>query len=146
MKEGSMLGAAYRILLAEGKSMRFVDLWAAVKKEMEVSNLEEELYIGRFYTDLSLSGQFVVLGENVWDLRERHTYDKVHIEVKDVYSALDERDVDAVDAAENADYDKYVRGDVGDDDDSGEDDESGESGPKPREDAAELLGIKDGDY
>ena len=86
MKEGSMLEAAERALIAEGKELKFADLWGKVKADLEITPEEEEHRIGRFYTDLSMSGRFVVLGENVWDLRTRHTYDKVHIDVNDVYS------------------------------------------------------------
>lgn len=143
MKEGSMLDVAERVLTAEGKGMKFADLWAKVKEELEISLEEEEQRIGRFYTDLSMSGRFVVLADNTWDLRSRHTYDKVHIDVNDVYSDVDERDTDAVDAAEEAEYNEYVRGDSGnadDEEDQGEgEEETGDS--KPHESAAELLGI-----
>ena len=35
------------------------------------------------------TGRFVTLGENTWDLRSRHTFDKVHIDMNDVYSDVD---------------------------------------------------------
>jgi DNA-directed RNA polymerase subunit delta len=147
MKEGSMLDAAERVLTAEGKEMKFVDLWGQVKADLDISAEEESQRIGRFYTDLSMSGRFVVLGENVWDLRSRHTYDKVHIDVNDVYTDVDERDTDAVDEAEEAAYNEYVRGDAGNDDEEAPADGEEESGDsKPRESAAELLGIQGEDY
>ena len=95
---------------------------------------------------MSLSGTFVVLGENTWDLRVRHTYDKVHIDVNDVYSDVDERDTDAVDAAEEAEYNEYVRGDAGPivEDEEQSDEESSDS--RPRESAAELLGSQSDNY
>ena len=142
MKEGSMLEAAQRVLTAEKKEMKFADLWAKVKEELEISPEEEEARIGRFYTDLSMSGTFVVLGENVWDLRTRHTYDKVHIDVNDVYTDVEERDTDAVDAAEEAEYNEYVRGDTGGESEQTESDEDEEGEGKPRENAAELLGMQ----
>jgi len=146
MKEGSMLDSALHILEAEGKEMKFADLWAKVKEDLEISPEEENQRIGRFYTDLSLSGTFVVLGENTWDLRVRHTYDKVHIDVNDVYSDVDERDTDAVDAAEEAEYNEYVRGDAGPigEDEEQSDEESSDS--RPRESAAELLGSQGDNY
>lgn len=147
MKEGSMLEAAERVLTAEGSELRFVDLWAKVKEELEISPEEEEQRIGRFYTDLSMSGRFVVLGENVWDLRSRHTYDKVHIDVNDVYSDVDERDTDAVDEADEKEYNESVRGYVGGDDEEGGEEGDEEGGDnKPRESAAELLGIPGDNY
>ena len=146
MKEGSMLDAAFRALTAAGKEMSFADLWAKVKEDLDISEAEEAQRIGRFYTDLSLSGTFVVLAGNVWDLRIRHTYDKVHIDVNDVYSDVDERDTDAVDELEEAEYNASVRGGVSSDEDQeGEaDEDSGES--KPRENAADLLGIPGDNY
>jgi DNA-directed RNA polymerase subunit delta len=146
MKEGSMLDSALHILEAEGKEMKFADLWAKVKEDLEISPEEENQRIGRFYTDLSLSGTFVVLCENTWDLRVRHTYDKVHIDVNDVYSDVDERDTDAVDAAEEAEYNEYVRGDAGPigEDEEQSDEESSDS--RPRESAAELLGSQGDNY
>ena len=143
--KGSMLESAFNVLTAEGKEMKFADLWGKVKEDLEISAEEEERRIGHFYTDLSMSGDFVVLGENVWDLRSRHTYDKVHIDVNDVYSDVEERDTDAADAADEADYNKYVRGDIGDEEENPEGDEEG-GDTKPRENAAELLGIADDNY
>lgn len=140
-----MLESAFNVLTAEGKEMKFADLWGKVKEDLEISAEEEERRIGHFYTDLSMSGDFVVLGENVWDLRSRHTYDKVHIDVNDVYSDVEERDTDAADAADEADYNKYVRGDIGDEEENPEGDEEG-GDAKPRENAAELLGIADDNY
>ncbi|MBQ7244181.1 MAG: DNA-directed RNA polymerase subunit delta [Bacilli bacterium] len=145
MKEGSMLEAAERALIAEGKELKFADLWGKVKADLEITPEEEEHRIGRFYTDLSMSGRFVVLGENVWDLRTRHTYDKVHIDVNDVYSDVDERDNDSVEEAEENEYNESVRGYVPvDDENASDDDEEGDS--KPRESAAELLGIPGDNY
>lgn len=141
-----MLESAQRALTAEGKEMRFVDLWAKVKADLEISDEEEAQRIGRFYTDISMSGQFVVLGENIWDLRSRHTYDKVHIDVNDVYSDVDERDTDAVDAAEEAEYDASVRGGVSSEESRDEGGEEEESEPKPGENAAELLGMQNENY
>ena len=143
--KGSMLDSAFKVLTAEGKEMKFADLWAKVKEDLGITADEEERRIGHFYTDLSMSGDFVVLGENIWDLRSRHTYDKVHIDVNDVYSDVEERDTDAADAADEADYNKYVRGDIGDEEENPESEEEGGE-TKPRENAAELLGIPDDNY
>jgi len=142
--KGSMLDSAFKVLTDEGKEMKFADLWTKVKEDLQIAAEEEERRIGHFYTDLSMSGDFVVLGENIWDLRSRHTYDKVHIDVNDVYSDVEERDTDAADAADEADYNKYVRGDLGDEEEAPQDEE--ETDTKPRENAAELLGIPDDNY
>ena len=62
---------------------------------------EKASHIGALYTDLTLDGRFVTLTDNTWDLRSRHTYDKVHIDVNDVYSAIEEADDDKEEQDEN---------------------------------------------
>lgn len=139
-----MLEAAERALIAEGKELKFADLWGKVKADLEITPEEEEHRIGRFYTDLSMSGRFVVLGENVWDLRTRHTYDKVHIDVNDVYSEVDEGERDAEDAKEEAEYDASIQGTVVSDSDDEEaivDDGEAEAKSKESKEAAELVGM-----
>ncbi len=146
MKEGSMLEAAYRILLANGTDMKFPDLWAKIKEELDISAEEEKQRIGRFYTDLSLSGQFVVVVDNRWDLRSRHTYDKVHIDIGAVYSEVEESDNDVVDQAEEEEYNASIRGGVVPSDEGGSEGEEDESQPKPEANASELLGMQNDNY
>ena len=50
---------------------------------------------------MTLDGRFVLLGDNLWDLRNRHTFEKVHIDMKDAYNEendyqeeLDDEDMD----------------------------------------------------
>lgn len=88
----SLLDYAYDYLSRNKGQANFKELWAYVCKE---AGLDEETALKRvssFYTNLMLDGRFVTLGENIWDLRSRHTFDKVHIDMKDVYS-----DVEAID-------------------------------------------------
>ena len=140
MNKGSMIEAATAALTAAGKEMRFQDLWAKVREALEITDEEEAERIGHFYTDISLNGKFVVLANNTWDLRSRHTYDAVHIDVKDVYSDVEQSDNDAEDAAEEKAYNESVQGGIIEsDEEEGSDDEE----EKPSENAAELLGIKD---
>jgi DNA-directed RNA polymerase subunit delta len=35
---------------------------------------------------LCVDGRFVTLGNNTWDLRTRHTFDKVHIDMNEIYN------------------------------------------------------------
>jgi hypothetical protein len=49
-------------------------------------------YISNFYTNLTLDERFVLLEDNTWDLRERQSFDKVHIDMNDVYSEIDEEE------------------------------------------------------
>ena len=45
-----------------------------------------------FYTNITLDGRFITVGENNWDLRSRHKFSDVHIDMNDIY-ADDEEDV-----------------------------------------------------
>lgn len=82
---------AYRLMLKKKKERNFYDLWEEVKAELakvlepeEIVNVDED--ISFFYTNLTLDGRFVNVGENKWDLRERVTFDKVHIDMNDFYA------------------------------------------------------------
>lgn len=110
MKEGSMLESARAILEANGTSLKFADLWAKVKEDLEISAEEEYERIGHFYTDLSLSGEFVVLTDNCWDLRSRHKFDDVRSDVNAVYSDIEESDKDAEDKQEEDEYNESING------------------------------------
>ena len=45
-----------------------------------------------FYTNITLDGRFITVGENNWDLRSRHKFSDVHIDMNDIY-ADDEEEV-----------------------------------------------------
>ena len=66
---------------------------------------------------MMLDGRFVTLGENEWDLRSRHTFDKVHIDMKDVYSDVDTVEDDAEEAEEEKEYNQVFE-EPNDNDDS----------------------------
>ena len=139
MKNESMIETAAKILEAEGHGLAFSELWKKIVAELEISEEEIPNRIGHFYTDLSLDGNFVALTDNVWDLRKRHTYDKVHSDVNDVYSDVNESDMDEVDLAEEKDYNKSVEGLVGGDAASEEEEENDDSSND--NEAAELVGM-----
>ena len=111
MNKGSMIDHAIAIL-TEQKAMTFANLWAKVKEELEITPEEEADRIGHFYTDLSLSGQTILLPGNVWDLRQRHTFDELTLnkDVSDVYSAIEEKDQDEADAQDEKEYNESVQG------------------------------------
>ena len=81
---------AYRLMLKRKKERSFYDLWEDVKEELaklevidDMSTIDED--ISFFYTNLTLDGRFVNVGDNKWNLRERVTFDKVHIDMNDIY-------------------------------------------------------------
>ena len=142
----SMIEAAIAILTDNGEPMKFSDLWEKVTARLEIDEESANAKIGRFYTDLSFCGTVVVLSNNTWDLRARHTYDAVHIDVAEVYNEVeDTTDQDQVDAQENKEYDQSVQGSVAsiyEDDIDNEDEETNDTTSQRERDAAtEALGV-----
>ena len=76
----SNLDVAYEIV-KNVESISFNDLWNQVAEVQNYTEEEKATKVGKFYTNLILDGRFVNLGDNVWDLRERNTFDKVHIDM-----------------------------------------------------------------
>ena len=135
MNKGSMIDYAIAILTTQ-KAMTFAELWAKVKEELEITPEEEADRIGHFYTDLSLSGQTILLPGNVWDLRQRHTFDELTLnkDVYDVYSAIEEKDQDEADAQDEKEYNESVQGKAVLSDDEEPMDEGEEDSEKGNED------------
>ena len=91
MLNKSMLDIAYDIITAKNAPIAFKEMWEQIVKIQGLNEEDARKKISRFYTNLSLDGRFVTLGENMWDLRAHHTFDKVHIDMNDVY-----RDVETI--------------------------------------------------
>ena len=94
----SLLDYAFDCISQSKEPVNFKDLWAYVVTE---SGIDEARKISSFYTNLMLDGRFVTLGENNWDLRSRHSFDKVHIDMKDVYATVDEEEASGEDEDED---------------------------------------------
>ncbi len=111
----SFVNTAYDIVVKNGAELPFATLWNAVCEELGLSEEDRVNRVSYFYTQLTLDGRFVTLGENVWDLRIRHTFDKVHIDMNEVYSDdeeelefIPEEDIkDDVDRLTSEDDDEY---------------------------------------
>ena len=86
----SFVNTAYDIIVKNGSELPFATLWNAVCEELGLTEEDRVNRVSYFYTQLTLDGRFVTLGENVWDLRIRHTFDKVHIDMNEVYSDEEE--------------------------------------------------------
>ena len=105
----SLIEFAYEFVSSHEGSVNFTEIWNYVKEQSGLSEEDAAKKAGQFFTNMMLDGRFVTLGENEWDLRERHTFDKVHIDMKDVYSDDDEAsDVDAeeLDSEEIEEYEE----------------------------------------
>ena len=73
-----------------------------------------------------LDGRFVTLGENQWDLRVRHKYESVHIDMSEVYSDVETYDEDSEEEEEEAEYNSVFEDKQDKDDDLGSDEEESE--------------------
>ena len=100
----SLLDLAFDYVNASKGQVSFKDLWAYICQEAGLDEETAAKKVSSFYTNLLLDGRFVTLGENQWDLRSRHTFDKVHIDMKDVYSDVDTEDDDSEEIEEEEEY------------------------------------------
>jgi len=104
MSDKSLLDLAYDYVEKSKGSVTFKALWKAISKAKGYDEETANKKVSQFYTTLLLDGRFVTLGENKWDLRSRHTFDKVHIDMKDVYSDVEASDSDDVEEVEEKEY------------------------------------------
>ena len=81
----SNLDVAFEIVSKRDSAISFNELWDEIKKIQGIEDDAEGNHIAKFYTALSLDGRFITIGDNKWDLRTRYTFDKVHIDMNDVY-------------------------------------------------------------
>jgi DNA-directed RNA polymerase subunit delta len=128
----SLLDHAYDYVSGQNQPSKFQDIWAYCVKEAGLTPEEAAQKVSRFYTNLMLDGRFVTLGENQWDLRVRHKYESVHIDMSEVYSDVETYDEDSEEEEEEAEYnaafeeDKKKDADDSDDEESEEEEESNE--------------------
>ena len=92
MNEKSLLDYGYDVLSASKDPVKFIELF---NKALELSGLhlsesEIKTRMSKFYTQLSLDGRFITLTDNYWDLRSRHVFEKVHLDMIDAYSDEEE--------------------------------------------------------
>ena len=127
----SLIEIAYEFVAENKESVNFVKIWNHVKEVAGLSEEEANKKAGQFFTNMMLDGRFVTLGENEWDLRSRHTFDKVHIDMKDVYSDVDTVDDDSEEEEEEKEYNQAFEEREPEDndaqDDSDEDEEKSDS-------------------
>ena len=130
----SLLDHAYDYVSAQSQPSKFQDIWEYCVKEAGLSPEEADKKVSRFYTNLMLDGRFVTLGENQWDLRSRHKYETVHIDMSEVYSDVETYDEDSEEEEEEAEYNAVFEEDKKNTDDDLLSDEEEESEEEEKED------------
>lgn len=100
----SLINYAFDFISQQKEPTPFNKLWENVTLEAGLTAEEAASKVSRFYTNLLLDGRFITLGDNVWDLRTRHTFDKGHIDMRDVYSDVETTDIDTEEESEEKEY------------------------------------------
>ena len=107
MTQMSMVDVAYELMLKKKKEVEFSKLYKEVSEIKGFSEEEAEKRESLFYTNITMDGRFITVGENRWDLRERHKFESVHIDMNDIYADYqdDEEVEDGEDIEEYEDED-----------------------------------------
>lgn len=88
-KNESLVDVAHSVLSSQKDKIAFKSLFDKVCELAEISDEEKLEIVSNFFSNLSLDGRFVALKNNEWDLRSRQTYDKVHVDLNDVYDDIE---------------------------------------------------------
>ncbi|MBO5414294.1 MAG: DNA-directed RNA polymerase subunit delta, partial [Bacilli bacterium] len=67
----------YYLLEDSKKSINTADLFKKIIKLLELPESSFDAKIGDYYTALATDKRFILLEDGTWDLRSRHTSDKV---------------------------------------------------------------------
>lgn len=103
MLKRSMVEVGYELLVKKQGPQKFNKFWSEVSEVLGLEESEAGTYVSDFYTNLSLDERFVLLEDNTWDLRDRQSFDKVHIDMNDVYSEIDEEEKELKEGEEEDD-------------------------------------------
>ena len=120
MLKQAMVEVAYDLLSKKQGPQKFTRFWNEVSDVLSMSEEDRDLNVSKFYTKLTLDERFVLLEDNMWDLRERQSFDKVHIDMNDIYSEIEDEEKEL--AAEKEEEGFYDDEDLDSDVDAGEDD------------------------
>lgn len=110
------------LLLTEKGKMNTADIFHEIIRLLELPEATFSSKIGDFYTSLTTDKRFVMLEDGCWDLRSRHTSDKVLIKTDDEEEDLDEIKEDPEEEEKEIVEDDY---DSSDDDGEYEDTDDG---------------------
>lgn len=90
----SMIDVAYELMLKKKKAIDFQKLWKEVSEVKGYTQEEVDEKQSLFYTSITLDGRFITTGENKWDLRSRHKFEDVHIDMNDIYADPEEEEIE----------------------------------------------------
>ena len=112
------------ILEESKKSINTAELFKKIIKLLELPESTFESKIGDYYTSLATDKRFILLEDGTWDLRSRHTSDKV-VKVTEE-DEEDEEDEDEVEESQDELEDDSLEDNFDDTDDDDYDEETNE--------------------
>jgi len=96
------------LILDEEGAMNTLNLFERIVSLLNLPKSTLENKIGDYYTTLSTDKNFVLLEDGVWDLRKKHTSDKVLKTDQDDFEDEDElEEDDKIDIDESSDEDDF---------------------------------------
>ena len=108
------------LLLEEKGKQTTPDLFKKIIKLLELPDSTFDQKIGDYYTSLTTDKRFILLEDGTWDLRNRHTSDKIIKVDEDEDEDIEEIEEEVDEEEETDDFDSIDSDD--DDIDSGDDD------------------------
>ena len=93
-QEMSMLEVAELLIQRKIKPQKFGKIAKEVCEMMGLTDDEVQSKLAQFYTDLTLSGKFVTVGEDKWDLKSRQKYDVANYDTYDI--DFDDEEIEVV--------------------------------------------------
>lgn len=100
MSQNSMLDIAYDLMSKKKKPVDFYKLYEEVSEIKGFNSEDASEHQSLFYTNITLDGRFITVGENQWDLRSRHKFENVHIDMNDIYNDDETEEADAIEETE----------------------------------------------
>lgn len=105
----------YYILEGSKKTINTGDLYKKIMKLLDLPESSFDAKIGDYYTSLATDKRFILLDDGTWDLRSRHTSDKV---IKVIDTEDDDEENDEVDSKDKEEVDEIEEDNYDDTDDS----------------------------
>lgn len=97
----------FNLLENSKKTINTADLFNEILKLLELPSSEFDKKIGDYYTALATDKRFILLDDGTWDLRSRHTSDKVKTISEEDEDDEDEEEITKDDQQEEIEEDNY---------------------------------------
>ncbi len=97
----------FNLLENSKTTINTADLFNEILKLLELPSSEFDKKIGDYYTALATDKRFILLDDGTWDLRSRHTSDKVKTISEEDEEDEDEEEITKDDQQEEIEEDNY---------------------------------------